>query len=435
MVSWLPIVLGLFVLHTSHCDQAPANKRAVSVTGPDITANITSYSGGLLIKNGVQTTCEVVLIDQRAAFVAANCFDYEDSGKVSNDTAYEVYLQTSTSSNNPAKYLVALNGIHIHPSYNTSSLGDNIAIVEFNKKNNVEWHGCIAVNRTEWDNIVYVRRTLNNVTRMDWNAPASAFLPQQEPACVFTSTLYTANKDRFLCNSYTLKSIYNDQCSVPFGSVLRVVGTALAPAALYSYTSIYGQDLCSNDTARSYYTVLENYIGFAVSVLKRPVRTMSNLGWGSRSSGDSFAMNTPTAGDIGNMTVFGGDVYSREGVNQVPAPITTGAEPSSSSSSSKGGLTKTQTIGVAVGTSLGSFLLAIGAVFGVKRWKRYKKERAWDPDTEMFQIHEAANQLGGANEEPKDQSEEQPPAYSQSTAPEYSQSAAPVVNTDELTKS
>ncbi|KAJ2522751.1 hypothetical protein H4217_000538 [Coemansia sp. RSA 1939] len=86
--------------------------------------------GGVLVKNGKQTSCELGIIDSRAAFVAAPCLDYSSGNSVNQSTKYEVYLDAGID-NIAAKYTVT--SITVHPGYNAETNANPIAILQFNK--------------------------------------------------------------------------------------------------------------------------------------------------------------------------------------------------------------------------------------------------------------------------------------------------------------
>ncbi|KAJ1955371.1 hypothetical protein GGI12_005574, partial [Dipsacomyces acuminosporus] len=94
-----------------------------------------------LVKNGIQTTCEVALLNNKFGFIAANCLDYEGQSQVSKTSVYEVYMNAYKDSP-PVKYKVAK--YHIPDLFNANSLANNVAVVRFNDDAAIEWTNPIA---------------------------------------------------------------------------------------------------------------------------------------------------------------------------------------------------------------------------------------------------------------------------------------------------
>ncbi|KAJ1943275.1 hypothetical protein FBU59_002958, partial [Linderina macrospora] len=57
-------------------------------------ADLNQFFGGVLVKNGTQTSCQLALVNNQAGLVAANCLDYIGNS-VNNATKYEVYVSGS----------------------------------------------------------------------------------------------------------------------------------------------------------------------------------------------------------------------------------------------------------------------------------------------------------------------------------------------------
>ncbi|KAI9505314.1 hypothetical protein BX070DRAFT_251178 [Coemansia spiralis] len=104
---------------------------------------MSNTKGGLLIKNGKQTSCELGVIDSTAAFVAAGCIDFSGNN-IDWSKNYEVYLDAGID-NNPISYKVY--SIVVHPSYNSSTNANPVAILQFNKGDIPSWTNPIAIDR------------------------------------------------------------------------------------------------------------------------------------------------------------------------------------------------------------------------------------------------------------------------------------------------
>ncbi|KAJ2854944.1 hypothetical protein GGI22_004312, partial [Coemansia erecta] len=94
----------------------------------DTTSDIATTKGGVLVKNGEQTSCELGVIDSTAAFVAAPCLDFSGSD-VNKNIKYEVYLDAGID-NTPVTYTVS--SIAIHPDYNATMNLNPVAVLQFN---------------------------------------------------------------------------------------------------------------------------------------------------------------------------------------------------------------------------------------------------------------------------------------------------------------
>ncbi|KAJ2505852.1 hypothetical protein H4217_009147, partial [Coemansia sp. RSA 1939] len=121
----------------------------------DTNTDISSTKGGILVKNGKQTSCELGVIDSKAAFVAAPCLDFSE-GVLEKNTTYEVYLDAGIN-NTPAKYTV--DSITVHPKYDNYSLLNPVAILQFNKESTESWSNPIAIDRNNsWGDVLFIRR-------------------------------------------------------------------------------------------------------------------------------------------------------------------------------------------------------------------------------------------------------------------------------------
>ncbi|KAJ2475351.1 hypothetical protein IWW47_006518, partial [Coemansia sp. RSA 2052] len=106
-------------------------------------ADLSKIKGGVLVKNGKQTSCGLGLLDNMASFVSADCLDYKD-GKVDNDVVYEVFVDPGFDTF--ATRSVVQN-ITVHPKFNPSTKANNVALIEFNLKNEVLWYNFNAIGR------------------------------------------------------------------------------------------------------------------------------------------------------------------------------------------------------------------------------------------------------------------------------------------------
>ncbi|KAJ2797273.1 hypothetical protein H4R21_004384, partial [Coemansia helicoidea] len=107
---------------------------------PEIRRKLQGIRGALLMRNQVQTLCEVAMVNQRYGFVAASCVDYVN-GKVDPSVYYNVKL-----SQNVDQFLAAvvIETIIPHPKYNPHTLENNIAVVMLQTNELVKFFNPIA---------------------------------------------------------------------------------------------------------------------------------------------------------------------------------------------------------------------------------------------------------------------------------------------------
>ncbi|KAJ1838563.1 hypothetical protein LPJ73_007044, partial [Coemansia sp. RSA 2703] len=137
---------------TSNGSSDILNKRAIDASA------FQNLPGGLLFKNGKQTSCEVALLSMKAGIVTASCFDYSSGTTVSSSTKYEVYLYNGTPNSAPIISTLSTSDIHLHPNYNPNTLENNLAIIEFNKQTTDPFKGYIVDGKYMVPSSVYLRR-------------------------------------------------------------------------------------------------------------------------------------------------------------------------------------------------------------------------------------------------------------------------------------
>ncbi|KAJ2694049.1 hypothetical protein GGH99_000859 [Coemansia sp. RSA 1285] len=245
-------------------DNTPA-KYSVDIPKYLVTV-ITTQTGGVLVKNGKQTSCELGIIDSRAAFVAAPCLDYSSGNSVNQSTKYEVYLDAGID-NIAAKYTVT--SITVHPGYNAETNANPIAILQFNKDSTASWSNPIAIDRkNSWGDSLFIRRGLLDIDAMEWNTPATITNYLDDTAlCSYYSRLFKANTDSFLCSNATTSPPYTylTGCSIPYGSVDVYISGKLHVAGIYAYTAVssVGTECTLRILQDSIYVLFADYIAFA----------------------------------------------------------------------------------------------------------------------------------------------------------------------------
>ncbi|KAJ1821572.1 hypothetical protein GGH91_000913 [Coemansia sp. RSA 2671] len=308
MVSFYSL-LSVALLLLSQLAAAYPNSLAVRSAS---AADMRNFRGAILVKNGIPTSCELALIDNRAAFVAANCLDYSE-GQVNIDTKYEVYFDGAKGLS-PGRVAVNLNKIRVHTQYSPVTFANNVAVVEFDFNDHGDWVNYLAVHRLEWKDIVYVRRLLESPSSMTWSMPSVTSQLNSDPGCAKASGLFASNQNDILCSKSSVSSPVSDRCSMPYGSLYGVASKAMAISALYSHTVVYSDKMCNGGDAYNFYTQLSNYTRFAYAILgRRPFEHIENLEeYLALKHITSFRMANSRASNDQGTTMFGGDLLAAQ---------------------------------------------------------------------------------------------------------------------------
>ncbi|KAI8319909.1 hypothetical protein GQ54DRAFT_298992 [Martensiomyces pterosporus] len=394
----------------------------------DVDRNaINAVSTGILVKNGNQTSCELIPVDSRAGFLAASCLDFVGK-QVDNRTAYWVYIQ-DTNLNLHSNF--TLEKIHVHPLFDPNTYANNIAVVEYNSKGALNWTSPVAMDKSSWTETVYSRRIIRDMDQMRWNLPSWVSSLSTNLECKNASGLYATNTGSFVCGNWTLTSpLYNKVCTIPYATVYAAVGDTLAVAGVYSHTAIYGADICSVAHQLSYYTLLSPYVSFANSVLNRTLDMFTSSSKFEMVTDPNYSMRASAPTNISGMTEVGGDLYTIPAVKQktpssssiastqisselsaagptsslLTASPTVGVEqPFVGTSGSTSGLTRAQTVIVATVVPVTAIFVTIGLFFVYKKYKKSRNVATWDPRAERsnFNAENIARDLGSSPASPR----------------------------------
>ncbi|KAI9501415.1 hypothetical protein BX070DRAFT_257139 [Coemansia spiralis] len=238
VIQPLTVLLFVFVilelLQHALCAQTNFTKRGVTAD------DILNFRGAMLVKNGVETTCEFALIDNQAAFMAASCLDF-NNGEVDSSTQYAIYFDQSMG-NTPTNTAISANNIHIHPQYNPTTFANNVAIVEYNFTEQGNWTNYFAVYSSEWVSNVFVRRRLTSANSQIWREPFVNSYNNAGKLCSARSPLYSQNTYDMRCNQIQTNNSWNNTCPMPYGTVYGALTESLAIAGLYSHSYMFGQN-------------------------------------------------------------------------------------------------------------------------------------------------------------------------------------------------
>ncbi|KAJ2083957.1 hypothetical protein H4R24_000400 [Coemansia sp. RSA 988] len=273
-------------------------------------SDVTRFQGAVLLVDGKQTSCESVVLDSRAGFVAASCLKYGSDKTVDTNAKYEIIMKGGSGNTASNRYTVST--IDVHPKYDPNTYINNLAVIQFNTKDTSSWKNSIATNPKEWNNEFFIRRTLSDVSSMAWNNILAYVGSETPDYCQKASKVYSANTGDFLCNYASTLSIHNSKCKVPYGVVFAAVQPSdVNMVAIYSHSAVYGDSMCSQDRKLHYYTLLRNYIGWVADVLHRPVGAFAKASGFEFSPNKSYSMKSVADSNIKGVKVFGGDSYSQ----------------------------------------------------------------------------------------------------------------------------
>ncbi|KAJ2784938.1 hypothetical protein GGI15_002092 [Coemansia interrupta] len=283
------------------------NRRAINAS------TFQNHPGGLLFKNGKQTSCEVALISMKAGIVTASCFDYSGGTTVSSSTKYQVYLYNGTPNSAPIISTLSTSDIHLHPNYNPTTLENNLAVIEFNKQTTDTFKGYIVDGKYRVPSSAYLRRSFNTETNT-WNTPLLFQMVDNPDECADFSGLYVTNDNNMLCTAYSTPSIENTDCSVPYGALYTEGDNGMvAIAGMFTFSSVQGTSLCPGGAPTyTYMTAMWNLSELATTVLGYPVDIMRNYMAETQTGTTVYSQNAPTVVNMSGKKIITGDVYSQE---------------------------------------------------------------------------------------------------------------------------
>ncbi|KAJ2716092.1 hypothetical protein H4R19_000843 [Coemansia spiralis] len=376
--------------------------RAAQVTSKDLAQS----KGGILVKGGNQTSCELGVLDSRAAFVSADCLVFSGS-YVDTRIQYQVLLDAG-SNKSAARFNVTK--ISVHPSYIPATKANNIALVQFNAKGNITSTNRSAIGRNAWKELVYVRRVLRSLKANTWDEPVIRVQANgSTPACATMQPLYKANDNDFTCDSALVPAPSDSlsQCKVPYAMVYARVNGTLYQAGLLSHAAVMGgKDLCTGNQTRTYFTAFASYLTFAEITLNRTVRFAAPTKGAAPQDDPYYAMRQPAAGLPAGVAVAGGDYYRYTPDKPPAAPPKPPAAPPKAPGKE---LSKRNIIIIACCVGVGVPALVIAGFFFV-RWYRGHKKRTRDPYRENARRHMLVHDLGGAYLPPTT-SDKKPPLF------------------------
>ncbi|KAJ2829572.1 hypothetical protein IWW50_000775 [Coemansia erecta] len=226
-----------------------------------IRSVLSGVKGGILVKNGKRTSCELGVSTSQGSYVNKDCLDYTPNGDIDNSTNYEVYLDGGLDGK-PIKYTVT---DYHRVTDNSKTLSNNYIYLWYNKQTDRTWTNMMSpVLSYNWDVIVYVRRMLRDMDKMEWDAPEFVSLGSDyDGSCVSMSGLFETYPSYFLCKAATVPTPTKDlsPCPLPYGTVYGITDRKAHLMGIYSHTVVNaGSTMCNATASRAYYTALYRHV-------------------------------------------------------------------------------------------------------------------------------------------------------------------------------
>ncbi|KAJ2496334.1 hypothetical protein GGH96_005902, partial [Coemansia sp. RSA 1972] len=379
---------------------------ADAVLPRDIMYSLNNVKGGILVKDGKRTSCELGVIDSQSSLVSAACFDFT-LGKVSEDTQYDVYLDNGLDGKT-AKH--AVESITVHPAYDSKNHTNDVVIVQYNSGGKIEYQNIILPDFSYvFDKVVYVRRSLLDMDTMQWDTPKyiESNMGYNE-RCMELSVIYSYNQNTVAYGNYSLgtPSVDLTACRVPYGILYGLLNNQTHLIGVFSYAAIaVYENLCNKVDYCSYYAMYAKFAPYIESVLGRSINLNLNyFGEGVIQTNASFSFGYKPIEDSRSTGFIVGDLYKNQSksITFIPSDTSQGTQDSDSSdaSSNNGGAAEKSKgsrnlTGIIVGVCVGVVgLLITGIVVFV--CVRRRRERAVDPMGQQ-EIQDALEaDIGGA---------------------------------------
>ncbi|KAJ1835131.1 hypothetical protein LPJ63_001376 [Coemansia sp. RSA 2711] len=255
-LGYLSLLFGVLLATLPSASAGISNEVIESILG--------GVKGGILVKNGKRTSCELGVIDSQRAYVAKDCLDFLEGGIVDKNTTYEAYLDDGLDGK-PAKYTAT---DFICWSTNPKAYANNICVIRYNLSENKTWQNMMSPTLAyNWDGVVYVRRTLRDMDKMEWGSPEYAALGSNyDQKCLTMSGIFQKFPDFHVCKRDVVPTPTDDlsPCPLPYGLVYGMVSRKAHLMGIYSYTSVRaGTTTCNSTDIRNYYILVNRHVNYA----------------------------------------------------------------------------------------------------------------------------------------------------------------------------
>ncbi|KAJ2848116.1 hypothetical protein IWW36_003490 [Coemansia brasiliensis] len=291
-------------------------------------AQLKSVKGGVLVKDGIQTSCNLAVIDSKASIVGADCLNFMSDGSLNTTTEYTVYLDDGADGK-AAKYTV--DSVTVHPDYNVTYQLNNLATLQYNADGEITFQNAIAPIKDfeNWDELLYIRYTLKDVETMEWEPRSyTTGWTDFEYKCDRLSAVHAVNVDDMMCADKLSRDVptFLNPCPMPYGIILGVYRNNVSVSSLYMNSAIKGgSSLCSYTEGYTYFTALARYIGYFQKVIGRSISVDAesfSINLTAIALVDSFSMyeSNFTMADK-NITMLHGDFYKDQTEDVEPSSL------------------------------------------------------------------------------------------------------------------
>ncbi|KAJ2715481.1 hypothetical protein H4R19_001183 [Coemansia spiralis] len=343
----------------------------------DNGALLRQLKGGVLYKNGDQTSCQLAVLDSESAAVSADCLHLGPDGQLSPNTTHFAYLDSGADG---VTDVYAVRGAVVHPKYNAHSRSNNIAVLMFNTtRSQLAWQMPIAAppNTPADRPAAFVRYAVADATTLMWRWPPYVHdWAQPDSRCTSMSRLYANNADALWCTDSDVMTAADSakHCAIPLGTMVALTAPdKIALVGLYSYGAVEGKiaTVCSKTQMRSYFTALAPYVPFFESVLGR------SLAFDGKRGPSDYAMAEadPSLNPVDTQMV-GGDVFAANKLGSPALADGTGSDPSQDGLDPDSGLTKSAIIIIVVCSTVGGLLIVCAVAFILYRRRRRARSAA-----------------------------------------------------------
>ncbi|KAI9504810.1 hypothetical protein BX070DRAFT_222936 [Coemansia spiralis] len=325
------------------CLLHPTNAQTTTMTSTEktrrsvaagIQSSISVYPDGVLVIDSQQTSCMVALINENYGFVAANCLAAGGTSSIPI-SRLKIVINGLQSSG-----LISVSAATIHPSYNSTTLANNIAVLGFDLtgrqttgSSNSQGNTRTAYSALSAQNMCLVRRTLTNVSSPQWNPVQIVGVSSiTEDVCRIGSPIYAANTNDFICN-HQVAPVGNGlaPCSLPLGlAYTEITPNSAMPSAIFSHSVVFGDGLCSKNKKAHYYILLNNYLAWGAATIQDDNADDKTGRSAQKGAGYSMA---PAANIVPVIQTYGGNLYTQ---TSAPAPTSTTLTYSSDSGANTG---------------------------------------------------------------------------------------------------
>ncbi|KAJ2130270.1 hypothetical protein GGH19_002634 [Coemansia sp. RSA 1807] len=377
--------------------------------------------GGILFTSGMQTSCELFLLDSNSAVISAECM-FGVGVDQSSKPQLEVYINGNDDI--PAvKH--AVESITYHNEYNSTTMANNVVLLQFNTEKNVTWQNPLGIIPDYYGGeLVYVRHVLDDVDKMEWGTPRTLEdTSTTDASCDEMSEIYKYNNRNFKCSSKLVASPSTDltSCSIPYGIVYARSMESVYLLGYHSHTGATrsADNACNYLKQRSYFLLIPDFIYTMQNLLGRDLKYTKVKNSNAPLQDITYQMDTSkVTGNNNGYEILSGDFYKYRGEkvtlpsdtsdsddeslsetgndsNGLDTSIDTNTSDSLSNDSSHDNSLRRNYILIGVFSGIGLLVIGTIAIILRRKW-RTRRAMGIDPMGHNNLENALAEELGGA---------------------------------------